>query len=105
MTVKGHLGDRFEWTQANTARAKKMWDDGNSPAQIAEMLGGGCTKNAVIGKRNRMGWEKRFENFGSRQPKENTPYRRLPDAPRFQVPPIPERPGWPTKAQLMGRRA
>src|SRR5688572_23497714 len=101
---KGPLAaTEFLWTPAAVATLQRMWDAGYSPTHIAETLGCNCTKNAVVGKRNRMGLKKRREPY---QPRFDTmPFRRLPEPPRFKVPPIEERPGWPTKAQLMGRRA
>ena len=43
------------WTDENQALLEKMWKNGMSARDIAEALGGGVTRNAVIGKANRMG--------------------------------------------------
>lgn len=40
----------FDWTDEAVERVKKLWDDGRSAAEIALMIGGGLTRNAVIGK-------------------------------------------------------
>lgn len=36
------------WSKENTSKAKKMWEQGYSPYQIAMEIG--TTRNAVIGK-------------------------------------------------------
>lgn len=99
---KGPLtGEDFEWTLAATETLRRLWSAGYDSGEIAAVLG--CTKNAVVGKRNRMQLPTRKD--GVRQAKSDvTPYRRLPEPPRFQVPPIEERPGWPTRQQLMAGR-
>ncbi len=44
------------WTDARKAELLILWLDPSYPARaIAEKLGGGLTRNAVIGKANRMG--------------------------------------------------
>ena len=43
------------WTDDNQDLLVKMWENGASARAIAEALGGGITRNAVIGKANRMG--------------------------------------------------
>jgi len=47
------------WTPARTERALKLWTDGCSATEIMRILGGGLTRNAVIGKLNRIGAPKR----------------------------------------------
>lgn len=42
------------WTADREAALKRMWIDGLSCSQIARALGGGATRNAVIGKVHRM---------------------------------------------------
>ena len=46
----------FAWTEDNTKFAIKLWGDCRTAAEIARELGGGVTRNAVIGKLNRMGF-------------------------------------------------
>lgn len=46
------------WTDKNVNTLTKMWNKGKTAADIAEALGG-ITRNAVIGKANRLGLEKR----------------------------------------------
>lgn len=43
-----------KWTDETTKRLRKMWEQGKSARDIGEALGG-FTRNAVIGKANRMG--------------------------------------------------
>lgn len=43
------------WTDDRVALLKKLWMEGHSAAQIAKQLGGGVTRNAVIGKVHRLG--------------------------------------------------
>jgi GcrA cell cycle regulator len=43
------------WTDERVALLKKLWMEGHSAAQIAKQLGGGVTRNAVIGKVHRLG--------------------------------------------------
>ena len=47
----------MEWTDERVALLKEMWTAGYSARQIAEKLGG-TTRNAVIGKANRLGLSK-----------------------------------------------
>ena len=43
------------WTDERVAIAMKMWQDGESASFIADTLGAGLSRNAVIGKIHRMG--------------------------------------------------
>ncbi len=43
------------WTDDRVEVLKKLWLDGLSASQIAKQLGGGVTRNAVIGKVHRLG--------------------------------------------------
>lgn len=45
----------FNWTEENVALLKQRWAEGNSASIIAEEMGGGVTRNAVIGKLHRLG--------------------------------------------------
>lgn len=48
----------FDWNEKNTEILIKMWKDGHSARDIAEKLGG-ITRNAVIGKANRLNLSKK----------------------------------------------
>ena len=43
------------WTDERVDLLKKLWLDGLSASQVAKQLGGGLTRNAVIGKVHRLG--------------------------------------------------
>ncbi len=43
------------WTDERVELLKKLWGDGLSASQIATEIGGGITRNAVIGKVHRLG--------------------------------------------------
>ena len=43
------------WTEERQKKLVKLWNKGASAREIADRLGGGITRNAVIGKANRMG--------------------------------------------------
>ena len=43
------------WTDDRVGALKKLWLEGQSASQIAKTLGGGVTRNAVIGKVHRLG--------------------------------------------------
>ncbi len=43
------------WTEERVEVLRKLWLDGLSASQIAKHLGGGLTRNAVIGKVHRLG--------------------------------------------------
>lgn len=49
----------MSWTDDRIEALKKHWDDGLSASQIAEKLGEGVTRNAVIGKAHRLGLKSR----------------------------------------------
>lgn len=60
------------WTPERTKRAETMWREGYSANHIASAIGGGLSRNAVIGKMHRMG-------LTGAQPKS---VRRVPAAPK-----------------------
>jgi GcrA cell cycle regulator len=47
------------WTEERIAKLKQGWEGGMTATQIAELLGEGVTRNAVIGKAHRLGLESR----------------------------------------------
>ncbi len=47
------------WTDERIAQLKSGWEGGMTASQIAEALGEGVTRNAVIGKAHRLGLESR----------------------------------------------
>ncbi len=63
------------WTDERVELLKRLWADGLSASQIAAELGGGVTRNAVIGKVHRLSLSGRAKQSG-------TPHQRRPRAPR-----------------------
>ena len=43
------------WTDERITLLKQYWEEGRSASQIAEILGEGLSRNAVIGKAHRLG--------------------------------------------------
>ena len=56
-----------DWTDDRVTLLSKLWQDGHSARQIAEHLGEGITRNAVIGKANRLGLSKPSKSSVTRQ--------------------------------------
>lgn len=50
-----HGLDNSPWTDERIATLKRMWGEGATRSQIAAALGGGISRNAVIGKAHRLG--------------------------------------------------
>ena len=44
----------MSWTEEREQKLKELWRKGYTASQIAEMLGGSTTRNAVIGKAHRL---------------------------------------------------
>ncbi|MBO6488832.1 MAG: hypothetical protein HVK34_04250 [Pelagibacteraceae bacterium] len=59
----------MSWTEEREQRLKKLWEKGYTASQIAEMLGGGTTRNAVIGKAHRLKLAARATSKQPRSPK------------------------------------
>ena len=59
----------MSWTEDREQRLKKLWEKGYTASQIAEMLGEGTTRNAVIGKAHRLKLAARATSKRSRSPK------------------------------------
>jgi GcrA cell cycle regulator len=49
----------YDWTDAAIETIRQMWQDGKSGSQIARDLGGGLTRNAIIGRIHRSGFQAR----------------------------------------------
>lgn len=73
------------WTEERIAKLKHGWESGMTATQIAEMLGEGVTRNAVIGKAHRLGLESRPSPVKAGE----SP---APAAPRQAAPPPPVSP-------------
>ncbi len=44
----------MSWTEEREQKLRELWEKGYTASQIAEMLGGDTTRNAVIGKAHRL---------------------------------------------------
>ena len=49
------MGVSMSWTGERVELLRQLWLDGKSASQISSILGGGVTRNAVIGKVHRLG--------------------------------------------------
>lgn len=85
-----------EWTQERIERATRMWLDGRSAKAIAEELGG-LTRNAVIGKIDRLGLMRADRGTGAQTartaptpPSRPTTTARPPRKPATPKAPVPK---------------
>ena len=65
------------WTEERVEALKGYWTEGLSASQIARLMGGGVTRNAVIGKVHRLG-------LAARKPSPKKPRPRPPSAPALR---------------------
>lgn len=72
------------WTDDRVATLAKLWGEGLSASQIAAALGGGVTRNAVIGKVHRLGLSGRVKAGAP------IPQRPAKPKPISAVPPVSE---------------
>ena len=63
------------WSDERVALLGKLWGEGLSASQIAAILGGGVTRNAVIGKVHRLGLAGRVKAGAPAQPRPAKPSR------------------------------
>src|SRR3569833_2259548 len=73
----------MDWNDETIAELRRMWSDGMSASQVARQLGGGLTRNAVIGKVHRLGLAgreapSRPRSLGGRPPGSKTQNRTAP---------------------------
>lgn len=68
------------WTDERIAQLKSGWEGGKTASQIAEQLGEGVTRNAVIGKAHRLGLEARPSPVKAGDDTEATPVAAAPTA-------------------------
>lgn len=55
------------WTDERVGLLKQMWGAGKTAAEIAQHLGGGITRNAVIGKAHRLGLSGRISPISTKK--------------------------------------
>lgn len=63
----------MSWTDERVETLKKLWTDGLTARQIADMMGGGVTRNAIIGKVHRLGLSGRPKTIRVARPKPRKP--------------------------------
>lgn len=87
MPHEHHIG----WTEGRIALLRKLWSEGLSCSQIAKQLGGGVSRNGVIGKIHRLGLNIRATPARPVKPKPKPigPTRRQRIAPSKPLPPTP----------------
>ena len=59
----------MSWTEEREQKLRELWGKGYTASQIAEMLGGDTTRNAVIGKAHRLKLAARVASKQSKSPK------------------------------------
>lgn len=92
----------MSWTEARVDELKQLWADGFSASLIAAEMGG-LTRNAVIGKANRIGLRVDDQR---RIPTQHRSYGTAPACDHQQRKPRPEKPATPTlRAGFNARRA
>lgn len=66
----------MSWTDDKTIKLKKLWAEGHTASQIARILGGDISRNAVIGKAHRLNLAGRTQSRMISSPKiNNTQYQ------------------------------
>jgi GcrA cell cycle regulator len=80
--------EQMAWTDERIALLKQYWEEGRSASQIAEVLGEGLSRNAVIGKAHRLGLAARPSPLktGEGRPAEAKPKAEAKPAPRPAAP-------------------
>lgn len=75
----------MNWTDERVERLKRLWAEGLSASQIATQLGGGVSRNAVIGKVHRLNLPGRAKAGGTQATARTAPKRTTsaPRAPNF----------------------
>jgi GcrA cell cycle regulator len=65
----------MSWTDERVELLRKLWNEGLSASQVAAELGGGITRNAVIGKIHRLGLAERAKAPSAPRPRAAKPPR------------------------------
>ena len=76
----------MSWTDERVELLKKLWTEGLSASQIAAELGGGVTRNAVIGKVHRLNLAGRAKPAGNSVPRVRRQRAAAPGLPRAPRP-------------------
>lgn len=75
----------MSWTDERVALLKKLWGEGRTAAEIARSLGGGFTRNAVIGKAHRLKLSSRMSPVSVSVPKAKPANTQRSHAPKVKV--------------------
>ena len=71
----------MSWTEEKIKKLKDLWGKGNTASQIAGIIGGGVSRNAVIGKAHRMNLSLKIKdnniNYKSNSQKRNENDKRV----------------------------
>ncbi len=97
--AKGTIPPTSPWTVERMAALEELWRDGLSCSQIAGALGGGITRNAVIGKVHRSGLHKSYPRGRLKRKQPRTPRKRYVmtkklGPPEFAPTPPPRAEAW-----------
>lgn len=68
----------MSWTDERVMLLKRLWVEGKTAAEIAKTIGGGVTRNAVIGKAHRMKLSGRISPIQENTRPETTAHRAAP---------------------------
>ena len=52
----------MSWTEERVKKLKELWGKGSTASQIAEIIGGGISRNAVIGKAHSLSLSQKTNN-------------------------------------------
>lgn len=83
----------MSWTDERIEQLKSLWTEGLSASHIAKMMGGGISRNAVIGKVHRLGLAgraiaPRAERVRLHGASRHSPRLRVPEPPIIEEDPI-----------------
>lgn len=81
----------MSWTDERVALLKKLWGEGKSAAEIAKVLGGGLTRNAVIGKAHRLKLSNRVSPIQQNNKKPVAPVAKVIEEKKSVAKPIPRK--------------
>jgi hypothetical protein len=82
----------IEWDEPRMELLKRLWVSGETARTIAERLGGGITRNAVIGKAHRLGLTGKHGSKGAASRRTRTSTSKTSSKTRSQQPQRKPRP-------------
>ena len=99
LQARGGTAGETGWTEGRVETLKSLWLDGLSASEVARQLGGGLTRNAVIGKLHRLG-VRRGDGVALTPRRSRNTARETPP-PRLMPRPEPRRPAKPDGRRSM----